>query len=69
MKYRLANAATQEMITKLEALSPLAVLARGYARVTTENERNLTSVDDVKVGDTITIHLKDGKLTAAVTNK
>ena len=69
MKYRLANAATQEMITKLEALSPLAVLGRGYARVTTENERNLTSVDDVEVGDTITIHLKDGKLTAAVTNK
>lgn len=69
MKLQLADAATQKMISKVEALSPLAVMNRGYARVTINGDKNLTSVDDVNVGDPLLIHLKDGKLTAVVTNK
>ena len=69
MRLQLANAAIQKMISKAEALSPLAVLNRGYARVTTGDDKNLSSVEDVNVGDSLLIHLKDGKLTAAVTHK
>ncbi len=69
MRLQLANAAIQKMISKAEALSPLAVLNRGFARVTTGDDKNLSSVEDVNVGDSLLIHLKDGKLTAAVTHK
>ncbi len=46
----------------LDALSPLAVLGRGYAVVTLRpSERVVYSVTSLKQGDGITVHFKDGR--------
>jgi exodeoxyribonuclease VII large subunit len=53
---------------KLEALSPLGVLARGYSLVwDADGRRLLRSAQDVAVGDSVSITLHDGRLRAAVT--
>jgi exodeoxyribonuclease VII large subunit len=49
---------------RLDALSPLAVLSRGYGALYSENGEVLTETDQVKVGDKISIRLKDGKIGA-----
>ena len=50
----------------LNALSPMAVLGRGYAMVT--NDRGLiTSVDSVKPDEKITIKVCDGSINAKIT--
>ncbi len=51
---------------KLDALSPLKVLSRGYALVTQENNAILRSVKQVRAGDRIQISLQDGVLGAEV---
>ena len=55
--------------SKLDAMSPLKVLTRGYALVRTENGEVLRSVKQVEAGDRIQVSLGDGKFTAAVTEK
>lgn len=52
-------------IERLDALSPLGVLARGYS-LTTTGERVLMSTEQVEVGDLIRVRLKDGALDATV---
>lgn len=51
---------------KLEAISPLATLSRGYAIVKGDDGRAVTSVLDVKVGDELTLAISDGELTAEI---
>lgn len=51
---------------RLNALSPLGVLSRGYALAQTEDGRVIGSVDDVSVQDTVTVRLRDGRVTARV---
>ena len=51
---------------KIEALSPLAVLDRGYSIVTDKDGRTLKSVSQAKAGDNITIRLSDGRILADV---
>ncbi len=51
---------------KLEALSPLATLARGYGVVQTESGKLIRSVDGVSVGDILKLSLSDGELLASV---
>jgi exodeoxyribonuclease VII large subunit len=52
---------------RLEALSPLGVLARGYAVVTRERDgAPVRSRDDVTTGDRLRLRLKDGDLAAQV---
>ena len=51
---------------KLDALSPLKVLSRGYA-MALQNEHPLTSVEQVQEGDTLTMRLADGTVDCAVT--
>ncbi len=46
---------------KLDALSPLKVLGRGYA-IARKGETVLRSVKDVKSGDRLTVRLSDGEL-------
>lgn len=58
----------QTCVAKLDMLSPLKVLTRGYS-ITSINEKPITSVTNVKIEDEISILLKDGKLKAKVTNK
>ena len=50
---------------KLEAMSPLAILDRGYG-VLTAGGKTLRSVKQVKVGDVMEIRLCDGRLSACV---
>ncbi len=67
--YQLASAGFQELVSKLEALSPIAIMNRGYAHVETAGKKNLTSADEVEVGDTVLIRLKDGNISAIVSEK
>ena len=49
-------------VTSLEALSPLAVLRRGYALVQKEDGALVRSTDDVREGERIDLRLANGKL-------
>ena len=51
---------------KLEALSPLAVLQRGYSIVTDNNGNVIKTVSQVAPGDGISIKLSDGRILADV---
>ena len=53
---------------KLDAMSPLKVLTRGYAMAQSEAGEMVRSVRQVKLGDTLQIILSDGSVSAAVTN-
>ena len=52
---------------KLDAMSPLKVLSRGYAVAQTDNDQILRSVKQVMPGDTIIVSVSDGDITASVT--
>jgi len=53
---------------KLDALSPLKVLTRGYAMVQTDEGALLRSTAQIKSGDAIDITLSDGIVSATVNN-
>ena len=53
----------------LDALSPLAVLSRGYSIAFGKEGKPIRSAKDVKIGDNITVKLGDGEIGAQVTNK
>ena len=57
------------LTSKLDAMSPMKVLTRGYAMTLTRDGEVLKSVSQIQKGDIIHITLSDGKLTAAVTDK
>ncbi len=58
------------MQRRLEALSPLGVLARGYAVVTSKEDGNVvSSVKQVKQGQQVTIRISDGKVDAEIINR
>ena len=54
------------MTAKLDAMSPLKVLTRGYAMVQKENNEIIRSVQDVSRGEAIRVSLADGHFTATV---
>jgi exodeoxyribonuclease VII large subunit len=62
----LAGRGLSEAGGRLQALSPLSVLERGYALATT-GEHVLTDASDVKVGQDIDVQLARGRLAARVT--
>jgi len=49
------------LATLLDSLSPLAVLARGYSYQTNEKAQVLSSVYQVRLGDQVVTHVKDGQ--------
>ena len=51
---------------RLESLSPLKQISRGYGFVTDSREERLESVRQVKTGDLIHIRVRDGKIAAQV---
>jgi len=59
----------ESITTNLNAISPLAVLDRGYAIVMNENGQALKSSKNIKVGDTVTTRLGDGGFTSNVSKK
>ena len=54
------------LTAKLDAMSPLKVLTRGYAMAQTQKGDVLKSVKQVERGEEITVSLSDGQLTATV---
>jgi exodeoxyribonuclease VII large subunit len=64
------RATLAELAGRLESLSPLAVLSRGYALVWDAGQRRLVrSADQVAVGDPLRVRLQGGTLDATVTGK
>jgi exodeoxyribonuclease VII large subunit len=57
------------LTAKLDAMSPLKVLTRGYAMAQTENGDVLRSVEQVDLGQRITVSLNDGTISATVMDK
>lgn len=53
------------LATKLESLNPVSILKRGYS-VVTNNDKTVTSVKDVKNGDTLAVNVTDGKIISKV---
>ncbi|MBQ7918053.1 MAG: exodeoxyribonuclease VII large subunit [Clostridia bacterium] len=62
IKNRLEN-----MISMVSKLSPLEVLKRGFA-VVENNQKRVTSVKEVAVGDDVVLRLDDGKAVAEIKN-
>lgn len=56
-------------VSKLDAMSPLKVLTRGYSMAQTERGEVLRSVRQVELGERIQISLSDGRLSATVMEK
>jgi len=63
---RLRHAQVDGLSSRLQALSPLAVLQRGYAVLRAPGGRILQSVLQVKPGDIVEVRIQDGDLTAQV---
>lgn len=59
--------AFSEKVSKLDAMSPLKVLARGYSFCEKEGQA-VHSVSQVNVGDTLTLYFADGTIDGAVTS-
>ena len=57
-----------EKAGKLEALSPLSVIARGYS-VVQKDGNTLSTVGRVDIGDVITVRMSDGSISAEVKSK
>ena len=54
-----------ELITKLDNLSPLKTLTRGYSLVE-KNNKIIKSVKDITIGDEVNIRLIDGNTKAKI---
>jgi exodeoxyribonuclease VII large subunit len=63
------RAAHARLSGKLESLSPLAVLSRGYALAWDAGGRLLRSIDAVEAGDAVRVRLADGAFSATVATK
>lgn len=57
------------LTAKLDAMSPLKVLTRGYAMTQNGEGKVIRSVEQVELGERITVSLSDGKLSATVMEK
>lgn len=64
-KLRILRVGLDRTCAKLEALSPLAVLERGYACVSSENGV-LTSAAQAQIGMQVNIRFKDGAVAARI---
>ena len=53
-------------IAKLDAMSPLKVLTRGYAMAHTVDGEMVRSVNDVNAGDTLAVRVGDGRILTTV---
>ena len=56
-------------VSKLDAMSPLKVLSRGYSMCQTDRGEVIRSVHQVELGQRIQISLEDGKISATVMEK
>lgn len=56
-------------VQQMKGLSPLDKLNQGYAYAADAGGQTVTSVDQVAVGDRLTVYVKDGRLTAQIMDK
>lgn len=56
-------------VSKLDAMSPLKVLTRGYSMTQRQDGAVVRSVAQVELGERLTVSLSDGKLSATVMDK
>ncbi len=54
---------------RLHGLSPLEKISKGYGFLTDADNKRIEHARDVEVGDTITVRISDGRLTATVTER
>ena len=59
------HANLKEIIAKIESLSPMKTLHRGYS-ISTNNNKAISSIKDVSKQDQIDITVKDGLIKAEV---
>ena len=52
-------------ISKLDSLSPLKIMSRGYSLVT-KDSKVIKEIKDVKINDNVNIELKDGHINAKI---
>ncbi len=57
------------LTVKLDAMSPLKVLTRGYALLQTQDNTVIRSVGQVHAGDVVTVTLSDGTVTATINDE
>ena len=57
------------LIEQMRGLSPLDKLNQGYSYTSDSSGRTLSSIEQVSVGDHMMIYVKDGRLTAQITDK
>lgn len=57
-----------KLISRLDALSPLKVMKRGYSAVS-KNGKSVRSIDEISIDDSISLRFADGKVSCLVTNK
>ena len=57
-----------ENVSKLDAMSPLKVMTRGYSIAQLEDGQLIRSVSQVKTGDHVWISVSDGKINASITD-
>ncbi len=62
------NGILQILATKLDLLSPLAILGRGYS-LTYKDNQLVSSVNDIQAEDRLKVHLSDGVLNCRVLDK
>jgi len=55
-------------VEKLEGLSPLNIMKKGYSYVTDENEKSIVSVEKLRVEDKIIVNMPDGSIKATITD-
>ena len=63
-----SNARFVSLVAKLDAMSPLKVLSRGYTIAHTQEGALLRSVKQTAPNDIITVSVRDGEITASVLN-
>ncbi len=56
-------------VEQMKGLSPLDKLSQGYAYVSDEQDRTVTSVKQAAVGDRVAVHVKDGRFLAEIVRK
>ena len=70
IKFSLQNSANKaaNLAARIDALSPLKVMARGFSTVTKDGEY-ITSTSKINAGDNITVKFNDGDINCLVTDK
>ena len=58
-----------QLVSKLDAMSPLKVLTRGYAMAENEEGQLVNSIQKISPGDSINIRFSDGQISATVREK